>query len=112
MDKKEFYKKIDELVVEWYIDATPPCKGSYRNNKNLVPLGPHRRTNQKGEPNPVNETTGEVQIMAWKPVESFCERCCKVVEDRLESIDLIVGRIKCEKCGAKYPKKIHVIEAD
>jgi hypothetical protein len=112
MDKKEFYKKIDQLSEQWYVDANKPVKGNWGSSIHGKKTGPRRKTNFKGEENPINESSGEVQIIKWTPVKSFCERCCKVVEDRCEFIDLAEGRIKCEKCGAKYPKKIHVLEAD
>ena len=101
MDKKQFYKKIDELTEEWYIDATPPIKGTWATK--IHPKGiARRKTNQKGEENEINETSGEVQVIRWAKREQMCLECCKMVCGKVEEINLEKGRVKCS-CGMKYP---------
>jgi hypothetical protein len=101
MERKKFYTKIDQVAKEWYIDANPPVKGTWTSKlhqKGVV----RRKTNQRGEENPINETSGEVQIMQWDKPEQMCIQCCKMVCDKREEINLRSGQIKCN-CGLKYP---------
>ena len=101
MDKNKFYKKIDELTEQWYIDASPPVKGVWASK--LHPKGtPHRKTNSKGEEYEINTTSGEVQILQWIKREQMCLECCKMVCDKVEEINLEKGLVKCS-CGMKYP---------
>jgi hypothetical protein len=101
MDRLHFYKKIDELTEGWYIDANTPIKGNWATKVNPKG-GPRRKTNQKGEEHPINESSGEVQIIKWAASEQFCEICCKMVKNRVEDINLEKKTVKCS-CGLKYP---------
>lgn len=101
MDRKKFYLKIDQLAEQWYIDANAPIKGTWATK--LHPKGgPRRKTNQKGEEHPINESSGEVQIVRWAHSEQFCQNCCKLVQNRVEDINLEKKTVKCS-CGLKYP---------
>lgn len=101
MDKKKFYQIIDNTAAEWYIDATAPIKGTWATK--LHPKGVVRRkTNQKGEENEINTSSGEVQIIKWQKREQMCLECCKMVCDKIEEINLEKGTVKCS-CGLKYP---------
>lgn len=101
MDKNKFYKIIDELTEGWYIDATPPIKGTWATK--IHPKGqPRRKTNQKGEEYEINTSSGEVQIIKWAKREQMCLECCKMVCDKAEEINLDKGTVKCS-CGLKYP---------
>jgi hypothetical protein len=102
MEKKQFYKKIDELTEHWYIDANKPVKGTFATTKHPKGQGPRRKTNAKGEENPINNSSGEVQIIRWAHCEQFCQNCCKMVENKIEEINLEKKIIKCS-CGLKYP---------
>jgi hypothetical protein len=101
MERKKFYIKIDQLAKDWYIDANKPVKGVGYVRKDGS-KGPRRKTNLQGEENPINETSGEVQIMKWAHEEQFCQNCCKMVKDRVEQINLNNKTVKCS-CGLKYP---------
>ena len=101
MEQKKFYKIIDELTEQWYIDASPPVKGVWASK--LHPKGtPHRKTNSKGQEYEINTTSGEVQILQWLKREQMCLQCCKMTCNKIEEINLKVGQIKCS-CGLKYP---------
>lgn len=101
MERKKFYSKIDEVAKQWYVDANPPIKGTW--SSKIHKKGEVRRkTNQKGEENPINESSGEVQVIQWAHQEQFCQNCCKLVKDRVEQIHLINKTVKCS-CGLKYP---------
>jgi hypothetical protein len=101
MERIRFYKKIDQLAEHWYIDANKPVKGVGYVRKDGS-KGPRRKTNLKGEETPINETSGEVQVMKWAHEEQFCQNCCKMVKDRVEQINLNNKTVKCS-CGLKYP---------
>jgi hypothetical protein len=101
MDRKKFYLKIDQLAEHWYIDANRPVAGVGYVRKDGT-TGPRRKTNLKGEESPINESSGEVQIIRWAHSEQFCQNCCKLVKDRVEDINLEKKTIKCS-CGLKYP---------
>jgi hypothetical protein len=101
MDRKKFYKIIDDLTEGWYIDATPPLKGTWATKVNPKG-GPRRKTNQKGEENEINETSGEVQVLKWADRTEFCVQCSKPCKNKVEQINLNNGQIKCS-CGLKYP---------
>jgi len=101
MERKKFYTKIDEVAKQWYVDANRPVKGEGYVRKDGR-KGPGRKTNQKGEEYPINESSGEVQIIKWAHEEQFCQNCCKLVKDRIEQIHLINKTVKCS-CGLKYP---------
>lgn len=101
MERKKFYLKIDQLAENWFIDANKPPAGKGYVRKDGS-KGPRRKTNIRGEENPINESSGEVHILKWAHQEQFCQNCCKVVKDRVEQIHLINKTIKCS-CGLKYP---------
>lgn len=102
MERKQFYQKIDELAEDWYIDANRPVKGTWGSKLYPKGSGPRRKTNYKGEENPINTTSGEVQVVRWAHEEQFCQNCCKMVKDRVEDINLEKKVVKCS-CGLKYP---------
>jgi hypothetical protein len=101
MDRKKFYKIIDDLTEQWYVDANAPVKGVWASK--LHPKGdPRRKTNSKGLENPINESSGEVQIIKWAARTEFCVQCSKPCNNKVEQINLHNGQIKCS-CGLKYP---------
>jgi hypothetical protein len=102
MEPKKFYTKIDQLAKDWYIDANRPVKGNWATTLHEKGTGPRKRTNQSGEVNEPNESSGEVQIIKWAHEEQFCQNCCKMVKDRVEQINLNNKTVKCN-CGLKYP---------
>lgn len=100
MEQKKFYTVIDQLAKEWYIDANPLVRGTWKNKDGQ--RGPRRKTNQKGEPNEINTSTGEVQIVSWQHQEQFCSRCSRFVENKVDLVNLGNATIKCS-CGLKMP---------
>jgi hypothetical protein len=101
MERKQFYKKIDQLAEHWYVDANRPPKGVGYVRKDGS-KGPRRKTNIRGEENPINESSGEVQIVKWAKKSEFCVQCSKPCQGKVEEINLKKGQIKCS-CGLKYP---------
>jgi hypothetical protein len=101
MDRKKFYAKIDQVAEQWLIDANRPVRGLGYVRKDGT-SGPRRKTNQRGEENPINESTGEVQIVKWADRCSFCVQCSRPCKNKVEEINLEKGQIKCS-CGLKYP---------
>lgn len=101
MERKKFFTKIDQVAKSWYVDANPPIKGTVKSKLHDKGVA-HRKTNQKGEENPPNESSGEVQVMQWAHEEQFCQNCCKLVKGRVEQINLVNKTVKCS-CGLKYP---------
>ncbi len=101
MERKKFYTKIDLVAEDWYVDANrPPVgKGYVRKDGST---GPRRKINIRGEENPINESTGEVQIIKWADRTEFCVQCSKPCKNKVEQINLHNGQIKCS-CGLKYP---------
>ena len=101
MDRKKFYLKIDQLAEQWYVDANRPAAGKGYVRKDGS-TGPRRKINIRGEENPINETSGEVQIVKWAKKSEFCTTCSKFCEDKVELINLEKAQIKCS-CGIKFP---------
>jgi hypothetical protein len=102
MERKKFYTIIDQYALDWYIDANKPVKGIWGSSIHDKTTGPRRKTNYKGEENPINETSGEVQILKWAKKAEFCTTCSKFCEDKVELINLEKCQIKCS-CGIKFP---------
>ena len=55
MERKQFYKKIDELTEHWYIDSNKPVKGTWATTRHPKGQGPRRKTNAKGEEHEVRD---------------------------------------------------------
>lgn len=107
MEQKKFYRIIDLHADEWYIDANTPVRGTWKNKDGQK--GPRRKTNQKGEVNEINTTSGEVQVIHWAKPERMCVQCCHMVKDRIELINIKTCQVKCS-CGMKYPLVDHVLK--
>jgi hypothetical protein len=102
MERKQFYTIIDQLAEDWYIDANKPVKGYWGSSIHDKTTGPRRKTNYKGEENPINESSGEVQVLKWAERTQFCVQCSKPCKNKVEQINLENSQIKCS-CGLKYP---------
>lgn len=102
MERQKFYTIIDQCAEDWYIDATAPVKGKWGSAIHKKNSGPRKKTNYKGEENPINETSGEVHVLKWIKQEQMCLQCCKMVAGKTEDINLKNGQVKCS-CGLKYP---------
>jgi len=109
MERKQFYTIIDQLAEDWYIDATSPVKGKWGSSIHGKNTGPRRKTNYQGEENPINETSGEVQVIRWAKKSEFCVQCSKFCEDKVELINLEKSQVKCS-CGQKYPVINHILK--
>ena len=91
MKRQDFIKHLDERS-EWWIDVDRDhAAGSGRRKKDgtLPQLEP-------------NEAGGYPVVRRFKPIAEFCHHCCKMVEDRRETINVQTRTAKCNKCRGKY----------
>ncbi len=99
MERDKFYKIIDELSSQWYIDTIEPVSSAVRKKDGTVIKGSRPRFNARDREGP--NYTGWVQVVNWQPRKSYCGECQQVVEDHRQTINLRTGKRKCEGCDLR-----------
>lgn len=99
MDKHEFYKKIDNLASEWYIDTVEPVSSRVRKKDGTMVTG--TRQPERGKEWTGPNWTGWAQVISWQPNKSQCQFCQQTVDDAYQTINLRTGHYSCDRCGIK-----------
>jgi hypothetical protein len=96
MEREKFYKIIDNLASDWYIDVNQP----FAVHSKKIQRPQENQLNWLDETQELNTSTGEVQVISWAKKETFCEYCCKFVKQSKQTINLLKNTVKC-RCGVK-----------
>ena len=107
MDKHKFFKIVDELASNWYIDSEEPVTSKVKLKDGTVLTGMRQRQPSKDKQGP--NWTGWAHIISWQPVKSYCAQCQEVTENPVHQINLISKAVKCYTCKHK---KEHNLSSD
>lgn len=90
MKRQDFIKHLDQYADWWIdIDRSPAGSGRRRKDGTIPEIEP-------------NTTGGYPVVKQFKTRTEFCHRCCKMVENRCETIDITTRTAKCNNCKEKY----------